>query len=61
MVQGFLLDGVDMLGDEVAIGMGIKKAVLILPNIADPKFSFRDQAVVAAQETGCLILGQFFV
>jgi len=61
MVERFLFDGVDILGDEVTIGMGIKNAVLILPDIAEPKFSFRDQAAVAAQETGDVILGQFFV
>ena len=51
MVERFLFDRVDILGDELAIGMGIKNAVLILPDIADTEFSFRDQAVVAAQET----------
>jgi hypothetical protein len=61
MVERFLFDGVDILGDELAIGMGIKNAVLILPDIADPKFSFRDQAVVTAQEAGDLVLGRFFV
>jgi len=61
MVERFLFDGVDILGDEVTIGMGIKNAVLILSDIANPKFSFRDHAVVTAQETGDLILGRFFV
>jgi hypothetical protein len=61
MVERFLFDRVDILGDELAIGMGIKNAVLILPDIADPKFSFRDQAVVTAQETGDLVLGRCFV
>ncbi len=61
MVERFLFDGVDILGDEFAIGMGIKNAVLILPDIANPKVSFRDQAVVTAQEAGNLVLGRFFV
>ena len=51
MVERFLFDGVDILSDELTIGMSIKNAVLILPDIADTEFSFRDQAVVAAQET----------
>jgi len=61
MVERFLFDGVDILGDEFAIGMGIENAVLILSDIADTEFSFRDQAVVVAQETRDLVLGQFFV
>jgi hypothetical protein len=61
MVERFLFDGVDILGDEFAIGMGIKDAVFILPDIADPKFPFRDQAVMTAQETGDLIFGRFLV
>jgi hypothetical protein len=61
MVERFLFDGVDILGDEFTIGMSIKNTVLILPDVADPKFSFRDQAVVTAQETGDLVLGRFSI
>jgi hypothetical protein len=61
MIERFLFDRVDILGNEFAIRMSIKNAVLILPDIADAEFSFRDQAVVAAQETGDFIVGQFFV
>jgi hypothetical protein len=59
MVERFLFDGVDILGDEFAIGMGIENAILILPDIADTEFSFRDQAVVVAQETEALF-GDFY-
>jgi hypothetical protein len=61
MVERFLFDGVDILGDELAIGMGIKNAVLILPDIANPKFSFRDQTVMTTQEAGNFVLGRFLV
>jgi hypothetical protein len=40
ILKRFLFDGVDIWGDEFAVGM--KNTVLILPDIADLKFSFRD-------------------
>ena len=61
MIQRFLFNGIDMLGNEFAIGMGIKNTILVLPDITNPKFPIRDQAVVTAQEAGNLVLGRFSV
>jgi hypothetical protein len=48
MIKGLFLDRVHMLGDHGSIGMGVKDASLVLPDLADTKFSLGDDAVMAA-------------
>ena len=61
MVKRFLLYGVDVLGNDFSIGMSIEDASSIFPDIADAKFSIRDQTIVAAQEARNLIAFHYFI
>ncbi len=61
MVKRLFFDGVDILSNKVTIGMGIERSASVFPDIADTKFPVRDQAVVAAQETGNLLLFRFLI
>jgi len=61
MVERFLFDGVDILGNEFAISMGIKNAGLILPDVAPSIFSVRDSAVVIAQKASNFTIFNRFI
>ena len=61
MVQGFLFDGVDTLGNEFAIGVGVENAGLVLPDVAPSIFSIRDHAVVIAQKASHFIIFHRFI
>jgi hypothetical protein len=61
VVEGFFLDGVDVLGNEVSISMSKENTTSILPDIADAKFSVGDPAMVAAQKAGNRIASHFFI
>ena len=61
MVEGLFFYGVDMLGNQLTIGMGVKGASLILPDMTDAECPVGDQATVTAQKAGHLILGQLLI
>jgi hypothetical protein len=61
MVKRFFFYGVDVLGNEFSIGMSIEDTSFILPDVADPKFSIGDQAMVAAQEAGDFVGSRPFI
>jgi hypothetical protein len=50
VVQRFLLDGVDILGNEFSIGVRVKNTVLIFPDVAKTDASVMDRAKVVAEE-----------
>jgi len=52
MIKGFFFYRVDISSNEFSVGMSIENPSSILPDIADAKFSVRDEAMVAAQEAG---------
>jgi hypothetical protein len=56
MVKGFLFYRVDISGNKLSIGMGIENPSSILPDVADAKFPAGDEAMVAAQEAGNLVI-----
>jgi len=61
VVERFFLDGVDVLGNEFSIGMGIENTAFIFPDVADTKFSIGNPTMVATQEAGNLIAFHFFI
>jgi len=61
MVERFFFDGVDVLSDELSIGMRIENAPSVFPDVADAKFSIGDQTMVATQEAGDLMVFLFLV
>jgi len=61
VVERFFFDGVDVLGNEFSIGVGIENTASIFSDVADAKFSIGDQAMVAAQKAGNLIVFHFVI
>jgi hypothetical protein len=52
MIEWFLLDGVDILRDELTIGVSVESPAFVLSNPADPEFAVVYFAVVVAEKTG---------
>ncbi len=61
VIERFFLDGVDVLGNEFSIGMGIEITAFIFPDVADTEFPIGNPTMVAAQEAGNLIAFHFFI
>jgi hypothetical protein len=47
MIERLLFNGVQVLGDDCSIGMGIEDASLVLPHLTDAEFSIGDDALMA--------------
>jgi hypothetical protein len=61
VIKGFFLDRINVLGNELSVGMGVEGSTAIFPDIADAEFPVGDQAVVTAQKTRCLTIFQLFI
>jgi len=61
VVERFFFDGVDIPGDEFAVGMGEKRPAPVLADLADAPSVLRDPAKVAAEKAGYLPVFEFLI
>jgi hypothetical protein len=61
MVERLFFDGVEMLGDEFSVSMGVENAAFVFPYMTDSKFSIGDQAEVAAKVARDPVAIQFLI